>query len=291
MIYADPYILNISEGETVCLKALGDIHHGSSDSDEDAFISDLKDRPCGKTIYISLGDSLEGIGPAHKYYSPQRIKPKFRTSNQPILDQELDDLVSIISEYTKPSEWLGHISGNHPLFVLRNGVDLTANLCVRLGHRYLGYSAFVPIWLRVPRNKKNNTAHVTLMLLVHHGFGGAGARWEGSGINAYISHSQRYLDWDVALYGHRHSKWVIPAPVIQPYLNIKTGSRWVKDRSRVIAQCGTYLRTLSKDEYPSYSEMGGMTPRPIGCVNIMFKVSRELLPTGERSLTIRFMNV
>ena len=74
MIYAEPYVIRVSEGELVCLKALGDLHHGSADSDEEKFIEDLKDRPCKKMIYLDVGDSMEGIGPAHKFYSPQRVK-------------------------------------------------------------------------------------------------------------------------------------------------------------------------------------------------------------------------
>ena len=104
-------------------------------------------------------------------------------------------------------------------------------------------------------------------------------------------HSAKYLDWTIACYGHRHGKWVLPAPAIKPYHNRKSGKRWIKDEQRVIAQCGTYLRTLSRDEYPSYSEKAGMSPRALGCVNIMFKVGRETMEDGTRAFAVRFLNV
>lgn len=245
MTHVAPYILKVRIGEIVTIKAVGDIHHLLRDSDENRLIEDLKDRPTDKVLYIDMGDSLDSIGgPAHKYFSPERVKLKFLQAGVPLLNAELNDLCDIFKKYTKPKEWLGHFSGNHPLMLLSNGLDLSQELCSRLGHRYLGYQAYVPISIDAGGRR------VSLMMLGSHGFGGAGQRWEGSALNAYIQHALRYDGWDIALYGHRHDKWVKPLAKISPYCHAN-GKRWVRESVRLIAQTGTYLRTLTDGPYPS----------------------------------------
>jgi hypothetical protein len=275
LIYADPVVLKIREGETFTIKALGDIHHLLKESSEDKLIQDLTTRTTDKTLFIDIGDNLDSIGgAAHKYFSPSRVKERMfsytdRDGNpMPLLNAEVEDLCNIIAEHTKPSEWIGHLSGNHPLMQMQNGIDMCQFMCQKLGHRYLGYQAYVPIEL-----KMSGGHNFTLMIFVSHGFGGG--RTEGAGWNAYINHSARYSDWDIALYGHRHLKGVMPLASIKPYINQRTGRRWVKEETKLIAQTGTYLRTLSKTVYPTYSEKAGMNPRPIGCVSIPISLRRH----------------
>ncbi len=294
MIHADPFIINAREGEIITIKALGDIHHLLKESDEDRFKSDLKTRQTEQTFFIDMGDSLDCIGPTHKYFQINRVKPRLLVSTdknkrlceaiKPLLNAEIDDLQDIYNKYTNPNEWIGHISGNHPLFMLSNGLDFVQQICFQLKHRYLGYQAYVPL------NIRTKGSEIPLMIFATHGFGGAGARWEGAALNAYIQHSSRYEGWDVAIYGHRHDKWIKALSRIRPSINMRTGERWIKEDEKLICQSGTYLRTLSHSVWPSYSEAKGMHPRPIGCVSIQFKVSR-LTENGSRHFKIQFLNV
>jgi hypothetical protein len=208
-------------------------------------------------------------------------------SDKPILEAEKEAFVKVIKKYTKPEEWIGHISGNHPLFSLDNGLDLPAQICAELGHRYLGYSAYVPLRIYLENNK---ASWKHLMILAHHGFGGAGARWEGSALNSYIQHALRYGSWDIAAYGHRHDRWLKVLSVMEPFYNNIRGERWVKDSERIVLQAGTYLRTLSHGPLPSYSEKRGMSPRPLGCIALQMCLWRQ--ETGEhRELKIKYLNV
>ena len=111
----------------------------------------------------------------------------------------------------------------------------------------------------------------------------------GSAVNAYIAHSARYDGWDIALYGHRHDKWIKPLARVKPFFNIKSKRRWIKEDVKLVCQTGTYLKTLSKGIYPSYSEKSGMHPRPLGCINIQLKVTQDL-SMGRRANSIKFMN-
>lgn len=287
MIHAKPFYIKASLGEPIHLRMLGDIHHLLQDSDEDRLISDLRNRPGDKTYFLDMGDACDAIAPAHKYFSLHRIKNKFKIQDAPLLDAELQDLAGIISEWTSPEEWIGHLSGNHPLFLLNNGLDICQNLCSLLGHRYLGYSAFIPVVLTFGKGKE-----YSLMILAHHGFGGGGARTEGAAITAYTNHARNYTGWRIAVYGHRHQKGIWPLSVISPHVNLRTGERWIKDEERYLCLSGSYLRTLSDSEYPSYSEKGGMNPRSLGCVTLSFKISRESGHEGaEQSYTLRFLNL
>jgi hypothetical protein len=287
MIHAEPFSIHVKLGEPFCVKFIADIHIGVRDQDEDLFIEDLKSRPCRKTYFLDLGDSIDGMGPKHKYFNPNKIKPELWQSDKPILEAEKDAFVKIIKKYTKPEEWIGHISGNHPLFSLDNGLDLSAQICAELGHKYLGYSAYVPLRIYQDSNIKT---WKPLMILAHHGFGGSGARWEGSALNAYIQHALRYGAWDIAAYGHRHDRWLKVLSVMDPFYNNVSGERWVKDSERIVLQAGTYLRTLSHGPLPSYSEKRGMSPRPLGCIALQMCLSR--METGEhRELKIKYLNV
>lgn len=285
MIHAEPKKIYVKEGEVITIRGLGDIHLSQKASDTDRFIEDLKERPTDKTFFIDLGDSMDSIGgTAHKYFNPKSMKDEILLAEVPPLNAERDMLIDILKTYTKPREWIGHFSGNHPLMLLSNGLDLMQDVCSQCGHTYLGYSAFVPIYIDNPSHHM-----VSIMILGHHGFGGGGQRWEGSGVNSYIQHAMRYEGWDIALYGHRHDKWVKPLAKIWPYAH-SSGKRDVREDIRVIAQCGTYLRTLSKTVYPTYSEQKGMTPRPLGCIDIQFKVVQERNDDGSRSMKVKFLN-
>lgn len=285
MIHAQPKKIFIREGETVTIRALGDIHLSQKASDTDRFIEDLKERKTDTTLFIDMGDSMDSIGgTAHKYFNPKSLKDEIMLADVPPLNAERDLLISILKKYTKPDEWLGHFSGNHPLMLLGTGLDLMQDVCSQCGHTYLGYQAYVPIQIEVPGGNK-----ASMMILGSHGFGGGGQRWEGAGVNAYIQHAMRYEGWDIALYGHRHDKWVKPLAKIWPYSH-PSGVRGVKEDVRLVAQCGTYLRTLSDGIYPTYSEKAGMTPRPLGGIDIQFKVVKEKIKGGKRSIRIKFLN-
>lgn len=272
MIHAEPFAITVPIGEPFCIKFVADVHFGLKDQDEDLFIEDLSKRPCKHTYFLDLGDSVDGMGPRHKYFNPNKIKPELWQSDKPILESEKEAYCRVVKKFTKPGEWIGHLSGNHPLFCLDNGLDLTMQICSELNHRYLGYSAYIP--LRITEAKSPN-AYMVLMILAHHGFGGAGARWEGSALNSYISHALRYCSWDIAAYGHRHDRWIKVLSVMEPYFNNKNGDRWVKDSERIVLQAGTYLRTLSHGVLPSYSEKRGMSPRPLGCVSLQMCLTRQ----------------
>jgi len=247
------------------------VHHAQDASNEDLLIEDLKDKPPNRYI-IGVGDELDSISRGDKRHKLEDLKDKFanKKTYPRLITAEVDDLCNIYAKYTNKDEWLGHISGNHPLVLCEESqIDPVMSMCEKLGHRYLGYSAFVPLSIEAKSRR------VSCMIMAHHGFGGGGARKEGSGVNAYVDHALRFEGWDIACYGHRHDRWVRTIPRIKPQ---ESGhlirSPWVRAVDRVVLQCGTYMRTLSHSEYPTYSEKAGYPPRPIGCVKLKIGIER-----------------
>lgn len=271
--------------EEINLLCISDVHHAQDASCEKTLIEDLR-KPLQNRLIIGIGDELDSIARADRRHKLEDLKEKFRKKEvyPRLIDAEKDDYAKILSKYTGPHEWLGHCSGNHPLAMTEYNVDPVESLCTKLAHPYLGYSAFVPIVLQY------RTACLGCMILAHHGFGGTNARQEGSGVNSYINHALRYEGWDIALYGHRHDRWSKVVPRIQPQAGGHTTKpRWVKSIDRLVCQCGTYMRTLSHGEYPTYSEKAGYPPRPIGALTVKFGIDRDR-KDGRDNISLRFLN-
>jgi predicted phosphodiesterase len=252
---------------------ISDIHHAQDASNESLLIEDLKDKPQNRFI-LGVGDEVDSISRADHRHKLEDLKEKFTTKKvyPHLITAEVNDLSNIYSKYTTPDEWLGHCSGNHPLILTeQTQIDPVMMMCDKLNHRYLGYSAFVPLSI-----DPGNHRRVSCMIMCHHGFGGGGARKEGSGVNAYVDHALRFEGWDIAVYGHRHDRWVRTIPRIAPQgAGYSVRSPWVRAVDRIVTQCGTYLRTLSHAEYPTYAERAGYPPRPIGCVKLKIGIKRD----------------
>lgn len=287
MLQLKPKRIRINSiSEEINLLCISDVHHAQDASCENTLIEDLR-RPLKNRLIIGVGDELDSISRADRRHRAEDLKEKFRKKDvyPKLIDAEKDDYAKILSKYTGSHEWMGHCSGNHPLAMTEYNVDPVESLCMKLAHPYLGYSAFVPLIIDY------KSSSVSCMLLVHHGFGGTNSRKEGAGLNAYIDHALRYEGWNIALYGHRHDKWAKPIPIIVPqHMGGKLQRPgWVKSIDRLVCQCGTYMRTLSHGEYPTYSEKAGYPPKPIGALIVKFGIDRTQAGGRDR-MSLRFLN-
>ncbi len=249
-------------------------------------VEDLKDQPTPYTYFLGVGDELDSIARSDKRHRLEDLKDRFTSKKvyPKLIQAEAEDYAEILNAHTKPEQWLGHITGNHPYAMTEHNIDPIQYLCTILKHPYLSYSAFVPLTI------ESGGHTLSFMILSHHGFGGGGARKEGAGVNAYIDHALRYEAWDLAVYGHRHDRWVKTVPRISPQaFSGPAKTLWVRAIDRKVCQCGTYMRTLSHGDYPTYSEKAGYPPRPLGCIKIRFKVTRENLEYGKRQFVIKWL--
>ena len=94
------------------------------------------------------------------------------------------------------------------------------------------------------------------MIYGHHGFG-CGAIEEGSALTRFAKHAAPW-ECDIFMYGHVHRKQYIEIQRMRP-----TG-KMIESHPTLLMICGTYLKTFNLTDDPSFSEMRGFKPAPIG---------------------------
>ena len=97
----------------------------------------------------------------------------------------------------------------------------------------------------------------------HHGWGG-GSRTQGADLTKY-SRDVAYWDADIFGYGHVHRLQDDRIPRLG-----LVGKKLIA-KPKVMVICGTFLKTLSEDASPSYSERAGYPPTEIGGAIISIK--------------------
>ena len=123
---------------------------------------------------------------------------------------------------------------------------------------YTGYSCLLKIVF-----SHNGGAGRSVIIRQHHGWGG-GSRTRGANITKYERDIGKW-DADIFLYGHVHQKQFDRVP--------RLGMRGLKliARHQLMVLCGSYLKTYSETEDPTYAEIKGFPPVEIGGVTIKIK--------------------
>ena len=239
-------------GETILVKPIFDVHYGAPGCDVRHFKKFLADDP--DAWLIGGGDLLNSIVTSDlKRYR----KSEDGTVGDDIIDQQVNGMVDMLKPYKERIIGLG--TGNHEDTITRKyGTNPTKRMCRELGVPFLGYSFGIELKLRETDGRGR-----TVKIRGHHGWGG-GSRTEGGSLTKY---SKEAANWeaDIFLYGHDHKKQSV---------NIeRTGftAGALIAMPKLVVLCGTYLKTFSSDENPTYSERAGYSPTPIGGLTIEIK--------------------
>lgn len=251
--YRIPYRL----GQEFRLKPLFDAHLGNRFCDEAA----LKRYLSGgdeNTYILGGGDILDSIITKDiKRYS----KLADMSEGDAIIDEQIDRAYGLLQPYMGRIIGLG--TGNHEASILKHhGTHPIRNLCRMLNTTSLGYSWMVRLRFREEQGRGR-----TLMIHGHHGWGG-GSRTQGADLTKY---SKYVAHWsaDMFLFGHVHRlqsdkidrlAWIGDKLVAKP--------KW-------LFLCGTFLKTLSTNDEPTYSEQGGYPPVSIGAPTITLKPDKS----------------
>ena len=102
---------------------------------------------------------------------------------------------------------------------------------------------------------------------MHHGWGG-GTRSDGGNINKYMRTLARY-DYDIGIFGHTHQGWTITTPRISS--ESKGLYRRLTQKKQITGNVPSFLKTLSDDENPTYSEIKGYFPVLMGWIEIQIE--------------------
>jgi len=238
-------------GDIFYLKPFFDIHMGATACDVKKFKEDLANT-CENTYLFFGGDLFDSI---------IVTDPRYRKSNDDavgdaLLDENLDKMEAILRPYAHRIVSLG--KGNHEDYLTRvAGTDLIARLCRRLNVPDAGYSGLFRMIFREGKGRGR-----TVTVRYHHGWGG-GSRTVGGDLTKF-SKDVAYWDADLFLYGHVHRRQTESIPRIG-----LVGDKLIA-KPKVLAICGSYLKTYNTGVQPTYSEVKGYPPIEIGgiCVSI-----------------------
>lgn len=250
--------------------AFGDVHFGASACHikrfEKMVLRANADNP--HAYFICMGDALDLIGPKDPRFRPQEASPY-----EDFVDHQIEGFVKLFKKYDIPEHRIiGFGLGNHEDSIRKfYGTDPVNRISAMLKTKNLGYMWAVKLPVRIINGEGELTRRqFSVKIMGHHGF--AGGRKEGGAVNAYMDWVHRHPGQDVYLFGHNHKKWFHKVPIVE----IDYTKKEQLDRSVLIGNTGTYLKTYSKGSLPTYSEKKGYYPVEIGHVEINVKhVSEE----------------
>jgi len=250
-------------GDVFCLKPCADWHVGHRYHDRGALLDYLRagyDDP--KCYIVSVGDLADAIVVGDKRY----VKSADGVMGQAILDSQMEDLARLLMPFK--GRILGLGMGNHELTILKHhGSHLIRKLSEKLDTPSLGYQWMVR-WRFFEDDGNGSTARVrTLLVYGHHGWGGGG-RTAGASDTKYEKNAAKYIA-DIYLYGHDHKA---KSQEIER-MSVK-GQAIVSNPYRLYF-CGTFKKTFSATDEPTWEESRGFDPVPIRGLNIYIKPSRK----------------
>lgn len=241
--------IDYAYGDVFTLKPLADIHLGARACDEAAFKRYLAESD-DHTFFIGVGDMLDSI----IVTDPRYRKSGDSTEDEAVIDEQVNRMYDYLAPYAERILGLG--TGNHEDAITRRaGSNLIRRLCDKLAVPFLGYS-----WLYRLQFRMEVGHGRTIVLRGHHGWGG-GSRTQGADLTKF-SRDVAYFDADLFLYGHVHRCQHDKVPRLS-----LVGDKLVA-RPKHLVLCGTFLKTLSDNESPTYSEAKGYPPVEIGAPRI-----------------------
>lgn len=241
-------------GQTIRIRPLADIHFGNRHCDERAaksFIDEDKE-----SYFIGMGDLLDCIIPTdEKRYR----KSSDSIDGDDIIDQQIYKIYEWLKPHQKRIIALG--TGNHEdVIAKRCGTNPIKRLCDKLQTKFLGYS-----WLLRLQLHERDARIRTVIIRGHHGWGG-GSRTQGADLTKF-SRDMNYWIADIFLYSHVHRKQADRIARLG-----LSGNRLVS-KPKLLGVCGTFLKTYSNTDDPTYSEIKGFPPTEIGGIVINIKPS------------------
>jgi predicted phosphodiesterase len=250
---------------------LGDIHLGSANCDVGHFlrtIDTIRENPNAR--WVGMGDYVEWITPKDKRWQAGGIDE--RIVNMANLDRIGDVYVEKISTLLRPiiDKCWAFGAGNHEK---RFEAEHHTNLCRRIlqecdasDELYTGWGAITRVVFHTARTEQHP-------LRIFHSHGWQGGRMDGAKVNA-AQRLMAYIDADIYLQGHSHSRFVVPAS------RLSVNQSWTRVTAQdvYVAHTGSFMRTYA-DNTDGYGEQAGYPPTSLGMVRFM------ITPTHDGILT------
>jgi hypothetical protein len=251
--------------DTIKLSFIGDIHWGAAQCNKKllkACVRMIADDPTH--WWLGMGDYVDAICPDDKRQDFRSLDPE--TKLKELNDLPKKQIREIVSELEPIKErCLGLLTGNHEeKIATKYYTDIHSDLCLHLGVKNLGYSAFVN--LKFPRLRKDKTESV--LICAHHGFGGG--RKKGSKVNRIEDFAASFPYCDIYAMGHVHET----ISFVSTVLKYEPISQKIISKPRAFVVSGTFLETYTKD-FSGYGERMMYPPTSLGISTIIIKPHAE----------------
>jgi len=248
---------------------LSDVHLGSGNCDETAFLNDLNNARKLNARIIIVGDLFDALLP--------KDTKRFKISVLAKWLQDTDDVinVSINRAYEKLKNFGDLIDvisvGNHEESVLKyHSFDMISALIHRLNiyleqkkskHRvehgqYLGY-------VQYKSDRISGGGVRILKVLYYHGAGGAAPVTKGM---IDFNRIKTNFVFDLFLTGHKHNKIADSSGIMDI-----SGNGNLLFYPQKLVQCGTYQKTYNLNDNVSFEEMKAFPPADVGCAFIKWR--------------------
>lgn len=241
--------INYKYGDVIKIKPLFDVHYGVKACDIKAFKKTLEESD-DNTYFIGGGDMIDAV---------HAKDPRYRKSNDPydgdaVIDNQINDMIELLKPYK--DKILGLMVGNHEDEITKRcGTNPIKRICKELDVAPLGLSGLYKLLL-----SENGNRTRTVIIRYHHGWGG-GSRTQGADLTKF-SKDMAYWDADLFLYGHVHRKQTDEIP------RLGLSGLKLTAKPKLLCICGTYLKTYTEGDDPTYSEAKGYPPVSVGGVII-----------------------
>lgn len=255
MVYAKRIIEYSPDNPKIRLACFSDTHHGDAGFARRHFHQWLtRNAKYPQTWFLNLGDNIEAIGPHDKRFTLGHIDPRYRMVDNfgALINMQIKDFCADVEPIK--DKLLGLARGNHEMTFYNMGWDPHETICEKLGIPDIGYSFLMLIILR---QKGGRGRTRSLRIFGHHGWGG-GTRTLG-GDKTKVAGKLGEYEADIYLFGHSHQAWDEP----KPRISINNAGKPVS-KPMIIANTGTFKKSLSESPVPTWAEQKGFPPQELG---------------------------
>ena len=266
---------------------IGDVHRGSPEHDEKAYLAMLDwCRTKKNYLVIGMGEYCDWFSGSEK--RAFRIG-EFHDGTVYAVEREVHaramEHAELYREIAQEGRLLGLAYGHHN-YVFQHpehkawfGKEVTQLMCEHLNVPYLGFSGLLNVCMAVTHSSVKAWRHFTIYY--HHGHGAA--RTPGGRITP-VKRKREGFDADIYLMGHDHAKWDLPETVLntpQPTRAARGGklraggliereSR-ITHRKIIYGRTGSFQKTYTQGPRASYGEVAGFHPADIGVLKISLR--------------------
>jgi len=264
MEYREYSIIYKSRKDQFTIYPIGDIHAGTvhcAESEIKKLVKAIGEDPLA--LWIGMGDYGDLITPHDPRWDIEVISPWVERSN--VAESQRVWLRNLLKPIAP--KCIGLLGGNHEDSIRRyNAQDIHLDLCRDLSVPYLGYSCFIRFLFK--RVRAEGEVHSFVGVFQH----GSGAAQTEGGKIMRLKKLMDSFDADIYAMGHLHD--IVTDSLAQLYPD-QSGK--IKQKIRVGAITGSWMRTYSQGLRPNYAEMRGYYPTMIGCPRFLVSPDKRIL--------------